>query len=125
MKLFYLGMKPIIVGLFPVLLSALVSALVSVAILVSVGASRPSPCTHFCSLHPLHSSLCRSIGSLGKDGELVCISNIDVSNCVLRSLQNGLRIKTYQGGQGTVANVRFSNVTITNVANPIYINQAS
>lgn len=67
----------------------------------------------------------RSIGSVGKGGELVCISDIDIADCQLASLQNGLRIKTYQGGQGSVSHVRFRNVTMTNVANPIYITQVS
>lgn len=49
--------------------------------------------------------------------------NVDVANCQLASQQNGLRIKTYQGGKGAVWNVRYNNMTLSNVANPIYITQ--
>jgi len=36
---------------------------------------------------------------------------------------NGLRIKTYQGGKGAVFNVKYENVTMTNVQHPIILNQ--
>ena len=64
-----------------------------------------------------------SIGSLGSSSSQACVYNVFVSNCQLADLQNGLRIKTYQGGMGSVYNVRYSNVTLSNVANPIYITQ--
>ena len=64
-----------------------------------------------------------SIGSLGSSSSQACVYNVDVSNCQLSNLQNGLRIKTYQGGMGSVYNVRYRNVQLSNVANPIYITQ--
>ncbi|CAI5536921.1 unnamed protein product, partial [Closterium sp. Naga37s-1] len=50
-----------------------------------------------------------SIGSLGEGGSLACVSDIRVQNVQLAALSNGLRIKTYQGGQGAVWNVIYEN----------------
>ncbi|CAI5524439.1 unnamed protein product [Closterium sp. Naga37s-1] len=64
-----------------------------------------------------------SIGSLGMDGSLACVSDIRVQNVQLAALSNGLRIKTYQGGQGAVWNVLYENVTMQDVKYPIIIDQ--
>ena len=49
--------------------------------------------------------------------------DIDVSECFLAAQQNGLRIKTYQGGRGAVFNVKYRNIVMRDVANPIIITQ--
>ena len=64
-----------------------------------------------------------SIGSLGQEGTLGCISNVQVNNVHMFGSLNGLRIKTYQGGKGQVSGVQYSNVFMTNVFNPIVITQ--
>ncbi|CAI5473677.1 unnamed protein product [Closterium sp. Yama58-4] len=64
-----------------------------------------------------------SVGSLGYGGKTACVSNVTVTNSVLSSLSNGLRIKTYQGGSGAVFNVRYENITMLNVDRPIIIDQ--
>ncbi|CAI5949798.1 unnamed protein product [Closterium sp. NIES-65] len=64
-----------------------------------------------------------SIGSLGYGGKTACVSNVTVTNSVLSGLSNGVRIKTYQGGSGSVFNVRYENITMLNVDRPIVIDQ--
>ncbi|CAI7830939.1 unnamed protein product, partial [Closterium sp. NIES-53] len=66
-----------------------------------------------------------SIGSLGEGGSLACVSDIRVQNVQLAALSNGLRIKTYQGGQGAVWNILYENVTMQDVKYPIIIDQQS
>ena len=54
----------------------------------------------------------------------MCISNINVHDVTLDGpLQNGLRIKTYPGGQGAVTNVRYSNIQMRGVQQGIVLNQ--
>uniref|UniRef100_A0ACD5TQZ6 Uncharacterized protein n=1 Tax=Avena sativa TaxID=4498 RepID=A0ACD5TQZ6_AVESA len=64
-----------------------------------------------------------SIGSLGKQGSRACVSNITVRNAVIRHSDNGVRIKTWQGGSGSVSAVTFENVRMDTVRNPIIIDQ--
>ncbi|KAI6689954.1 hypothetical protein NL676_026782 [Syzygium grande] len=64
-----------------------------------------------------------SIGSLGKGGEEVSVSNIDVKNVDFYGSTNGARIKTWQAGRGRVSQVLFSNLKFTAVKNPIIIDQ--
>ncbi|OWM76086.1 hypothetical protein CDL15_Pgr009732 [Punica granatum] len=64
-----------------------------------------------------------SLGGLGKDKSVACVSNITVENSSLQSTMYGLRIKTWQGGLGSVENVSFSNVQVSNVKVPIAIDQ--
>ncbi|CAI7888828.1 unnamed protein product [Closterium sp. NIES-53] len=64
-----------------------------------------------------------SIGSLGYGGTTACVSNVTVTNSVLSGLSNGLRIKTYQGGSGSVFNIHYENITMLNVDRPIVIDQ--
>ncbi|KAH9766388.1 polygalacturonase [Citrus sinensis] len=47
-----------------------------------------------------------SIGSLGAHYSQACVSNITVRNAIIRESDNGLRIKTWQGGTGCMENVR-------------------
>ncbi|XP_062209010.1 polygalacturonase At1g48100-like [Phragmites australis] len=65
-----------------------------------------------------------SIGSLGKPGSsLACVANVTVRNAVIRHSDNGVRIKTWQGGSGSVSSVSFENVRMDAVRNPIIIDQ--
>ncbi|ONK78784.1 uncharacterized protein A4U43_C02F22400 [Asparagus officinalis] len=64
-----------------------------------------------------------SIGSLGVHGSQACVSNINVRNAVIRNSDNGLRIKTWQGGMGSVFGISFNTVYLENVRNCIIIDQ--
>ncbi|XP_006645792.2 polygalacturonase At1g48100-like [Oryza brachyantha] len=64
-----------------------------------------------------------SIGSLGKAGTRACVGNVTVRNAVIRHSDNGVRIKTWQGGSGSVSAVAFENVRMDAVRNPIIIDQ--
>ncbi|MFS7956856.1 putative endo-polygalacturonase [Helianthus anomalus] len=52
-----------------------------------------------------------------------CVSNITVTDSVIRHSDNGVRIKTWQGGFGSVSKVKFYNIHMDNVRNPIMIDQ--
>ncbi|XP_042495428.1 exopolygalacturonase-like [Macadamia integrifolia] len=65
-----------------------------------------------------------SVGSLGKYPNEKEVNGLLVKNCTLASTTNGVRIKTWPGSpDNTVTNVRFEDITLTNVSNPIIINQ--
>ncbi|KAK9067296.1 hypothetical protein SSX86_014622 [Deinandra increscens subsp. villosa] len=64
-----------------------------------------------------------SIGSLGKDNSRACVSNITVQNTKIHDTMTGVRIKTWQGGSGSVQGVTFSNIQVSNVETPIIIDQ--
>uniref|UniRef100_A0A0A9CYN3 endo-polygalacturonase n=1 Tax=Arundo donax TaxID=35708 RepID=A0A0A9CYN3_ARUDO len=64
-----------------------------------------------------------SIGSLGKDNTFAAVENVALDTARIRRAQNGVRIKTWQGGAGYVRNVRFSNVLVDDVDHPIIIDQ--
>ncbi|CAA6653911.1 unnamed protein product [Spirodela intermedia] len=64
-----------------------------------------------------------SIGSLGVHNSQACVSNITVRNSVIRNSDNGLRIKTWQGGMGSVSGIAFDTVFMENVRNCIIIDQ--
>ncbi|XP_027347567.1 probable polygalacturonase At1g80170 [Abrus precatorius] len=64
-----------------------------------------------------------SIGSLGKDNSTGIVTKVILDTAVLRETTNGVRIKTWQGGSGYVRGVRFQNVRVENVSNPIIIDQ--
>ena len=46
-----------------------------------------------------------------------------VRDSVIKVSDNGVRIKTWQGGSGSVSGVTFSNIHMDNVRNPIIIDQ--
>ncbi|KAL3749981.1 hypothetical protein ACJRO7_011023 [Eucalyptus globulus] len=54
-----------------------------------------------------------SIGSLGKDHSRACVHNITVRDVDLQGTMNGVRIKSWQGGSGSVYGVRFSNIRVS------------
>ncbi|KAD3067873.1 hypothetical protein E3N88_35753 [Mikania micrantha] len=64
-----------------------------------------------------------SIGSLGKDGEMVLVENIDIRDSSFRGTTNGARIKTWQVGRGNIRHVIFENLVFDTVDNPIIIDQ--
>ncbi|CAI9785150.1 unnamed protein product [Fraxinus pennsylvanica] len=64
-----------------------------------------------------------SLGGLGKDKSVACVSNIKVENIVMANTLYGARIKTWQGGLGSVKNVTFSNIQLSEVQVPIMIDQ--
>ncbi|XP_052205141.1 polygalacturonase At1g48100-like [Diospyros lotus] len=64
-----------------------------------------------------------SIGSLGIRNSRACVSNITVRDSVIKRSDNGVRIKTWQGGSGSVSKVTFSNIHVEAVRNPIIIDQ--
>ncbi|KAK4763014.1 hypothetical protein SAY86_008782 [Trapa natans] len=64
-----------------------------------------------------------SIGSLGRDNTKACVSNITVRDVNMYNTMNGVRIKTWQGGSGSVQGVMFSNIQVSEVEQPIVIDQ--
>ncbi|KAK7250576.1 hypothetical protein RIF29_33095 [Crotalaria pallida] len=64
-----------------------------------------------------------SIGGLGKDNTRACVSNITVRDVNMHNTMNGVRIKTWQGGSGSVQGVLFSNIQVSEVQLPIVIDQ--
>ncbi|MCE3050162.1 hypothetical protein HAX54_046554 [Datura stramonium] len=51
------------------------------------------------------------------------VSDINVNGAKLSGTTNGLRIKTWQGGSGSASNIKFQNVVMNGVKNPIIIDQ--
>lgn len=64
-----------------------------------------------------------SIGALGVDRTKACVSNVTVYDSTVHDSLNGVRIKTWQGGMGSVRGVSFSNIQVSNVKMPINIDQ--
>ncbi|CAM0954184.1 unnamed protein product [Alopecurus aequalis] len=64
-----------------------------------------------------------SIGSLGKNRTTDRVENVRVDTCLLTNTTNGVRIKSWQGGMGFAHDLRFENVVMKNVSNPIIIDQ--
>ncbi|KAG2238176.1 hypothetical protein Bca52824_092592 [Brassica carinata] len=68
-----------------------------------------------------------SIGSLGDDNSKAFVSGVTVDGAKLSGTDNGLRIKTYQGGSGTASDIIFQNIQMDNtsavqVKNVVYRN---
>ncbi|KAG8039977.1 hypothetical protein GUJ93_ZPchr0028g29052 [Zizania palustris] len=64
-----------------------------------------------------------SIDSLGAHGARACVSNVTVRSTRVVDSDNGVRIKTWQGGAGSVSAVEFAAVQMMNVKNCIVIDQ--
>ncbi|KAK7261908.1 hypothetical protein RIF29_28232 [Crotalaria pallida] len=64
-----------------------------------------------------------SIGSMGKSETWERVQDIHVNGAYLYNTDNGVRIKTWQGGQGIVSKITFQNIVMENVSNPIIVNQ--
>ncbi|KAL6137727.1 hypothetical protein ACLB2K_063016 [Fragaria x ananassa] len=64
-----------------------------------------------------------SIGSLGKSNSWSQVRDVIIDTALLSNTDNGVRIKTWQGGSGFASNTAFHNVVMDNVSNPIIIDQ--
>lgn len=64
-----------------------------------------------------------SIGGLGNDGTRACVSNVTVRDSKVQNALTGVRIKTWQGGSGSVQNIMFSNIQVSEVKTAIMIDQ--
>ncbi|XAR63450.1 Polygalacturonase [Bertholletia excelsa] len=64
-----------------------------------------------------------SIGSLGKHNSRDLVSNVNVNGVRFSGTTNGVRIKTWQGGSGYAKDIVFQNIAMTNVKNPIIVDQ--
>ncbi|PKA61346.1 Polygalacturonase [Apostasia shenzhenica] len=64
-----------------------------------------------------------SIGSLGATNSVANVSDVIVDSATLNGTTNGVRIKTWQGGQGHARNILFQNINMHQVYNPIIIDQ--
>ncbi|KAI3780767.1 hypothetical protein L2E82_10757 [Cichorium intybus] len=61
--------------------------------------------------------------NLGNSGSFDQVSDVNVRGAILSNTENGVRIKTWQGGTGFVKNVKFEDVWMENVLNSIIIDQ--
>ncbi|TXG70441.1 hypothetical protein EZV62_005376 [Acer yangbiense] len=64
-----------------------------------------------------------SIGSLGAGKSKATVSGVTVNGAKLSGTTNGVRIKTWQGGSGYARNIKFQNIEMSNVTNPIIVDQ--
>ncbi|KAM6570411.1 hypothetical protein CsatB_018396 [Cannabis sativa] len=64
-----------------------------------------------------------SIGSLGAGHAEAHVSDIFVRKAKFYETTNGVRIKTWQGGKGDARNIKFQDIEMHNVQNPIIIDQ--
>ncbi|GFP87737.1 polygalacturonase [Phtheirospermum japonicum] len=64
-----------------------------------------------------------SIGSLGSHNSEDYVSDVVVNKAKLSGTTNGVRIKTWQGGSGSANNIKFQNIEMQDVKNPIIIDQ--
>ncbi|XP_057982341.1 polygalacturonase At1g48100-like [Malania oleifera] len=64
-----------------------------------------------------------SIGGLGEDKSKACVSNVTVQNCYIHDTLTGVRLKTWQGGSGSVRLVKFTNIQMAAVNTAIDIDQ--
>ncbi|XP_048333996.1 probable polygalacturonase At1g80170 isoform X1 [Ziziphus jujuba] len=64
-----------------------------------------------------------SIGSLGKSKSRAEVHDIIVDGAFISNTENGVRIKTWQGGRGFASRITFQNLLMKNVSNPIIIDQ--
>ncbi|URD82089.1 hypothetical protein MUK42_02629 [Musa troglodytarum] len=87
---------------------------------VSIGAGSTNIHVRNLTCGPSHGI---SIGSLGKQNTRACVTNVTVKDSVIKHSDNGVRIKTWQGGSGSVSWVSFENIRMDTVRNPIIINQ--
>uniref|UniRef100_A0A2C9VFT3 endo-polygalacturonase n=2 Tax=Manihot esculenta TaxID=3983 RepID=A0A2C9VFT3_MANES len=64
-----------------------------------------------------------SIGSLGSGKSRAYVSGVTIDGAKLSGTRNGVRIKTWQGGSGVARDIKFQNIEMQNVRNPIIIDQ--
>ncbi|KAH7845276.1 hypothetical protein Vadar_000252 [Vaccinium darrowii] len=64
-----------------------------------------------------------SVGSLGFNGANETVEHVYVSDVVFRGTENGVRIKTWQGGKGYATDIAFERITNFDSKRPIVIDQ--
>ncbi|KAL5561964.1 hypothetical protein UlMin_031711 [Ulmus minor] len=64
-----------------------------------------------------------SIGSLGSGNSEAHVKGVTVQKAKLIGTTNGVRIKTWQGGSGSASGIKFQDIEMHNVRNPIIIDQ--
>ncbi|GMH10837.1 hypothetical protein Nepgr_012678 [Nepenthes gracilis] len=64
-----------------------------------------------------------SVGSLGANGARETVEHVHVKNCTFTETQNGVRIKTWEGGSGFATDITFEEIIVQNSQNPIIIDQ--
>ncbi|CAI8613985.1 unnamed protein product [Vicia faba] len=64
-----------------------------------------------------------SIGSLGAGKSKEFVTGVIVNGSKISGTKNGVRIKTWPGGSGNASNIKFQNIEMDNVTNPIIIDQ--
>ncbi|GER42435.1 pectin lyase-like superfamily protein [Striga asiatica] len=64
------------------------------------------------------------IGSLGSENSKEYVSDVVVNRAKLSGTTNGVRIKIWQGGSGSANNIKFHNIEMQGVENPIIIDQS-
>ncbi|KAF0926514.1 hypothetical protein E2562_026004 [Oryza meyeriana var. granulata] len=64
-----------------------------------------------------------SIGGLGENRSYHRVEKIKMDTLFISNTENGVRVKTYQGGCGTARKVKFGDILMKNVKNPIIIHQ--
>ncbi|KAG1053523.1 hypothetical protein G6F43_004409 [Rhizopus delemar] len=62
-----------------------------------------------------------SVGSLGKGGATDTVKTVRVLDSTCNNCQNGVRVKTWPGGKGSVSDVVYRNVKLNNVENPVIV----
>ncbi|XP_043702723.1 probable polygalacturonase At3g15720 [Telopea speciosissima] len=64
-----------------------------------------------------------SVGSLGANGAHETVEEVYVKDCTFVGTMNGARIKTWQGGSGYARKITFEQIILSEVKNPIVIDQ--
>ncbi|GER47985.1 pectin lyase-like superfamily protein [Striga asiatica] len=64
-----------------------------------------------------------SIGGLGPNFSEAQVSDVSIFDSKVQNSLTGVRIKTWPGGSGSVTNIRFSNIQMSNVRTSIVIDQ--
>ncbi|KAK8476387.1 hypothetical protein V6N13_103161 [Hibiscus sabdariffa] len=65
-----------------------------------------------------------SVIGTGSKNSKAFVSGVTVDGAKLSETTNGVRIKTWQGGSGTARDIKFQNIEMDNVKNPIIIDQS-
>ncbi|KAJ8749747.1 hypothetical protein K2173_012298 [Erythroxylum novogranatense] len=64
-----------------------------------------------------------SIGSIGHDGETGEVEEVYITHSTFTAVTSGARIKTWQGGKGSVRKISYEYITLVNSSTPIVLDQ--